>query len=224
VDHHGGERAGDHADDGRRAQTTNSPTAIVSYGGPFGENYFYTTENVVGDTKLKHFTPQSEFDYKVRRRGAGNGPGPGGWFLKEEYVISKHGEFVKDLVEHGARAGIGSHGQLQGLGMHWEIWGIASGGLSNHDVLRVATIYGAEAIGMEKDLGSLEAGKMADLLVLDQNPLENIRNTNTIKYVMKNGRLYQGSTLDEIYPRQKSLAHQWWMDGSQAPNGAPGIR
>jgi len=89
---------------------------------------------------------------------------------------------------------------------------MASGGLSNHDALRAATIYGAEAIGMDSDIGSLEPGKLADILVLDQNPLENIRNTNTIKYVVKNGRIYEGDTLNEIFPRVRPLARQWWAD------------
>ena len=74
---------------------------------------------------------------------------------------------------------------------------MAAGGMSNHDVLRVATIHGANAIGMEQDLGSLEPGKLADLIVLDANPLEDIHNTNTVRYVMKNGRLYEGETLTE---------------------------
>ena len=87
---------------------------------------------------------------------------------------------------------------------------MAAGGVKPHDVLRVGTIFGARAIGLEQDLGSLEPGKLADLLVLDGNPLEDIHNTNTIRYVMKNGRLYDGETLDEVYPRRRVLEPQWW--------------
>ena len=178
------------------SQTTNSPTLLVSYGGPFGENWFYTTEDVVGDAKLRRFTPSHELDSKARRRGGS--PGPGGWFLEEEHVFTRHAEFIKRLVEAGGRAGVGSHGQLQGLGYHWELWAMQSGGMSPHDALRTATILGAEAIGFGEDLGSIEPGKLADIVVLDANPLENIRHTNTIRYVMKNGRIYEGETLNEV--------------------------
>ncbi|HEX9894912.1 MAG TPA: amidohydrolase family protein [Gemmatimonadales bacterium] len=203
----------------KASQTTNSPTLLVSYGGPFGENYFYTTENVLGDKKLARFMPQDQIDARARRRGAFFGYPQMGWFHKDEYVYPKHAEFVKALVEGGARAGVGSHGQIQGIGYQWELWAMASGGIAPHDLLRVATIYGAEAIGMGQDVGSLEAGKFADLQVLDANPLENIRNTNTIRYVMKNGRLYEGDTLNEIWPRKLPLSVQHWArQGPQSVN------
>jgi imidazolonepropionase-like amidohydrolase len=114
---------------------------------------------------------------------------------------------------------MGSHGQLQGLGAQWEIWNIASGGMPKYDVLRVATIFGAEAIGHEKDFGSLEAGKLADLQVLDKNPLDDIKNTNTIKYVMKNGRMYDGNTMAEVWPRQRQIAHLWWWNDKVVGGG-----
>src|SRR5688500_19340961 len=87
---------------------------------------------------------------------------------------------------------------------------MASGGVKPHAALKAATIDSADAIGFAKDLGSLEAGKLADLLVLDANPLDDLRNSAKIAEVMKNGRLYDAATLNETYPQQRALPEQWW--------------
>ena len=190
-----------------------TPTLLVSYGGPWAENYFYSRENPHDDEKLRRFVPHDEIDARTLRRGQ--------WFRADQHVFSRHGEFVKDLVEGGGKAGVGSHGQLQGLGYHWELWAMASSGMDEHDALRMATIMGAEAIGLDRDLGSIAPGKLADLVILTANPLDDLRNTNAIEQVMLNGRLYDADTLDEVYPRQRPLVPLWWWDDE--PDGVPGI-
>lgn len=191
-----------------------TPTLLVSYGGPWAENYFYSRENPYHDEKLAYFTPYPELASKSRRRP--------GWFMDEEHVFEKHAEGVKSVVEQGGLAGVGSHGQLQGLGYHWELWSVASGGMSELDALKTATILGATAIGLDKELGSIEAGKLADLVILEANPLDNIRNTNKISHVMRNGRLYEANTLDEVYPRQKKAEPFYWHTAK--PEGLPGVK
>lgn len=197
----------------KNTQTTNTPTLLVSYGGPFGENYFYATEGVHDNVMMRRYVPEDNLDARSRRRGpgAGGSPGQAGWFLPEEYVFPRHAQYVRDLLAAGGRMGVGSHGQIQGIGYQWELWAMGSGGAKPKDVLRAATILGAEAIGLGTDLGSIEAGKMADILVFDRNPLDSLRNTASLHWVMRGGRMYESATLNQVYPQQLPLPVEPWQ-------------
>jgi len=119
-----------------------------------------------------------------------------------------------DIRNLGGRVTLGSHGNDQGVGPHNELWALQMGGLTNMQALQAATIMGAQALGVQKDLGSLEVGKIADLVILNKNPLEDIHNSREIKYVMKDGILYDGDTLDEIWPVKKKCP-EWRLPGDR---------
>lgn len=126
-----------------------TPTLIVNYGGPFGENYWYENTDVHDNAKLNHFTPHNLIDEKTKRRP--------GWFQKDEYEFPKFAAQMAKLSRAGGLVGVGGHGQLQGLGYHWEMWMLASGGMTPMEVLRCATLNGSKIIGRPEDLGSIEA-------------------------------------------------------------------
>ncbi|MBS1503156.1 MAG: amidohydrolase family protein, partial [Bacteroidetes bacterium] len=179
-----------------------TPTLIVCYGGQFGENYWYDRTDVWKNEHLLSFTPQYLVDARSRRR------------TTSEYGDYGHIEvskYVKQIADGGTKVNLGSHGQLQGLGAHWELWMLAQGGMTPLQAIRCATINGASYLGMEKEIGSLEQGKLADLIVLNDNPLDDIRNSQKIKYVMVNGRLYDADSMNEIGNRLKPRLRFWWQ-------------
>lgn len=183
----------------KNSSTAYTPTLIVSYGSVSGEYYWYQHSNVWEKTRLLQFTPRAVIDTRSRHRTM---------LPEEEYenghiLISKQ---LKKLTDVGVKVNMGAHGQLQGLGAHWETWMMTQGGMSNHQALKTATINPAQSLGLDDWIGSLEPGKLADLLVLDKNPLESIFNTELIHYTMINGRLYEAETMNEIgnYNRPRS--------------------
>ncbi len=184
-------------------QTGNTPTLVVNYGGINGEYYWYQKTNVWEKERLLSFTPRAIVDARSRHRTI---------IPEEEYenghiLVSKS---LKKLTDAGVKINLGSHGQLQGLAAHWELWMMEQGGMTNMEVLRAGTMNGAEYIGMSKDIGSLEKGKLADLIIMDKNPLDNILNTESVQFTMINGRLYDCDTMNEIADRKQNRGQFFW--------------
>jgi Tol biopolymer transport system component/imidazolonepropionase-like amidohydrolase len=184
------------------SKITWTPTLIVAYGAPGGETYWRARMDLDRDPKTSFFTPAQILTRTARRRPL---------IVEEDYNFPAIARGVRDVVRAGGRAGLGSHGQQDGIGAHWELWMLQSGDMTPMEVLRIATIYGAESIGYGADLGSIEPGKLADLQVLDANPLENIRNSTSIRYVMKNGELFEGATLDRGWPSARKFPKPYWV-------------
>ncbi|MDB4925407.1 amidohydrolase family protein [Mucilaginibacter sp.] len=184
------------------SKTGYTPTLIVSYGTQFGENYWYDRTEVWKNEHLLNFTPQYIVDSRSRRRTTSE---------YGEYGHIEISKYVKQIADGGTKVNLGAHGQLQGLGAHWEMWMLAQGGMTPLQVIRCATINGASYLGMDKEIGSLEKGKLADLIVLNQNPLDDIRNSDNIKYVMINGRLYDSDSMNEIGNHDKLRMRFWWQ-------------
>jgi hypothetical protein len=178
----------------RQAGSAYTPTVIVGYGGLFGENYWYQKDEVWKNERLLTFTPRDVVDRRARRRPMA---------ADDDFNHVNVARGAKQLLDAGVLVQLGAHGQLQGLGAHWELWMLVQGGMTPMEALRCATINGARYLGLDKDLGSLEAGKLADLVVLDRNPLEAIRNSDSVRLVMQNGRLYEAATMNEAgnHPR-----------------------
>ena len=181
------------------------PTLLVTHGDQGAEDYYYAQGPVHDDPKLRLFTPHPFLDHETRRREETWEH----WMLDEEYAFPRLAKSAGAVIRAGGKVGVGAHGQRQGIGFHWEMWSLATG-MSNREVLRAATLGGAEISGLDHDLGMIDIGKLADLVVLDDNPLDNIRNTNSIRYVIKNGVVYTGDTLTEIWPQHKECS---WMEG-----------
>lgn len=180
-----------------------TPTLIVNYAGMSGEYYWYQHTNVWEDQKLLKFTPRGNIDARSRHRIM---------VPEEEYEVGHiaTSKVCNELSNAGVKINAGAHGQIQGIGLHWEMWMLAQGGMKPLDVLKTATINGATYLGLDDQLGSLKVGKLADIAVLDKNPLEDIKNTNSVSFTMVNGRLYDANTMNEIGNSSKTRSKFFW--------------
>ena len=178
-----------------------TPTFNVAYGGLDGEHYWYAKTSVWADERLQAFVPRRNLDARARRPQTA----PDG-----EWNHITVAEEAAKLHRAGVGVQVGAHGQREGLGAHWEIWSMVLGGMTPHEALRCATLGGAKYLGYDADLGSLEPGKLADLVVMDKDPLADIRNTESVSRVMQNGRLYDAATMNEIAPRVRPRPAFWW--------------
>ena len=190
----------------KNSSTAYTPTLIVCYNAPSGEYYWYQHTNVWEKERLLRFTPRAVIDPRSRWRT----------MLPEEEYENGHilvSKSVKKLSDAGVKINMGAHGQIQGIGAHWEIWMMKQGGMSNLQALKTATINAAESLGFDDWIGSLQAGRLADIIVMDKDPLEDIYNTDTIRYTMVNGRLYDSEQMNEIGNYNKPRGKFYWENG-----------
>ncbi len=185
-----------------QAKMVYSPTFVVGGTGPWNEEYYFQRRDLWEDEKLQRWLPWRKLFPHTRRR-----------MLRPEtdYGFPLIAEALKDVIERGGYGAIGSHGQMHGIASHWELW-MTAAGMSNLNAIEVATLHGAYFLGMADDFGSIEEGKVADLLVLNSNPLDDIENSIDMMHVMQGGVLYDAATLDEVWPNQTPFGPYHWVD------------
>lgn len=186
-------------------------TLQISNGGMWGQSYFFSRQSPYFDKKLRRFVPHFVLAHKMERLH---------WGLPQEYSFPLIAAGAARVQRAGGLIGVGSHGELPGLGYQFEMQALAMGGMTPKEVLWAATMGSAKTIGRDSELGSLTPGKYADLIVMDKDPTRDIHNALAIEAVMKNGRLYDGATLNELWPRQKTQPVTWWQRDEAGMGGA----
>ncbi|MCL1051046.1 amidohydrolase family protein [Shewanella abyssi] len=176
-----------------------TPTLVVAYGGISGENYWYDKTDVWAHPRLSMYVPSDILDARSMRRPTAP---------DEHYNHFNVARVANELNDIGVKPNIGAHGQREGLAAHWEMWMFAQGGMSNLEVLKTATINPAKHFAMDHQIGSIKQGKLADLIVIDGNPLEDIRVTDRVTYTMVNGKLYNAETMDQLNGGAKNSGKQ----------------
>ncbi len=183
------------------AATGYTPTLGVAYGGLSGETYWYDHTNVWEDAQLRRFVPRFAVEpASIRRTKAPD-------LHYNHFAVAR---FAKALRDKGVSVQLGAHGQREGLAAHWELWMMEQGGFTPWEAFRAGTIDGARYIGMDGDIGSIEPGKLADLFVVEGNPLRDIRQSGNVIYTMINGRLYDARTMNQVGPREIERQPFFW--------------
>ena len=171
-----------------------TPTFVVSYGGMMGEEYWYDKTEVWKNPRLLRYTPSTVLDKRAIRRPTAP---------ESQYNHQNVARYAKTLRDNGVSVHIGAHGQREGLAAHWELWIMQQGGFTPWEALRGGTIDGAKHLGMSKDIGSIETGKLADLVVIDGDVLSDIRKSEFVEYTVLNGRVYESATMNEVGSKKK---------------------
>ncbi len=184
-----------------RAEAVYSPTFVVGGPGPWNDEWFFQETEVWRDEKLRLWMPWKQLVPHARR--VFQRP-------RTDYSYPMLAQVLADWMAEGAHGAIGAHGQQHGLASHWEVW-MAESAMGPMGALELASVEGAYFLGATEDLGTLSAGKLADLMILNSNPLDDIRNTTDIAMVMKGGILYDGTTLDEIWPNARAYGARPWL-------------
>ena len=187
-----------------------SPTWVVAGPGPANIDYWFAESDVWREEKQRRWMPWRMNAGHLRRRTLRP---------DTDYSFPLISQGLADIIAEGGRGAIGSHGEHHGPDAHWEVW-MAAAALGPLEALRVASLHGAWFLGADEDLGSIREGKLADLLVLDANPLDDIRNTAAMRYVIKGGVVYDADTLDEVWPRQRPFGAYTWLDEGGLRNDA----
>ena len=198
------------------SDVAHTPTLIVLFGELMGENYLYTSSRLWEDPRVETFVQTTTSSYSPLAVPVGAPPYVRGMTSLQaaeeiwDIGFRAAARSMKALSDAGGRVNAGSHGQVYGLAMHWELQLLAEGGMSPEDVLKAGTLNGAETLGLEDQIGSLRTGKLADILVLEKNPLADIRNTETVSMTMVNGRLFDTHSMNEIGNRERARRPFYW--------------